>query len=132
MFVRPQRAAAERHLPERPPDLPAMSPFHHPGPPPGDSRQDANASRFMHCSKAPMRSVDGPDRAFSRMLPKASWSAMLKLFQFGWSGATLLGEVGYRDHQNPEGEQYSESEWCSYQQASVHMADGFWQVGLWQ
>src|SRR5215469_5989622 len=24
----------------------------------------------------------------------------------GWSGATLLGEVGHRDHQNPKGEQY--------------------------
>src|SRR5215831_3228413 len=37
----------------------------------------------------------------------------------GWSGATLLGEVGHRDHQNPKGEQYSESEWCSDQQASI-------------
>jgi len=41
----------------------------------------------------------------------------------GWRGlgvnnfATLLGEVGHRDHQNPKGEQYSESEWCSDQQA---------------
>ena len=32
----------------------------------------------------------------------------------------LLGEVGDRDHQDPEGEQYSESEWCSDQHASVH------------
>src|SRR5262245_1913704 len=38
----------------------------------------------------------------------------------GWSGATLLGEVGHRDHQNPKGEQYSESEWCSDQQACIH------------
>src|SRR6516162_702773 len=38
----------------------------------------------------------------------------------GWSGATLLGEVGHRDHQNPKGEQYSESEWCSDQQANIH------------
>jgi hypothetical protein len=34
--------------------------------------------------------------------------------------ARLLGEVGHRDHQNPKGEQYSESEWCSDQQASIH------------
>ena len=32
----------------------------------------------------------------------------------------LLGEVGHRDHQNPEGKQNSESEWCSDQHASVH------------
>src|SRR5262249_54495360 len=38
----------------------------------------------------------------------------------GWSGATLLGEVGHRDHQNPKGEQYSKSEWCSDQKASIH------------
>ena len=34
-----------------------------------------------------------------------------------WSGIAL---VGHRDHQNPKGEQYSESEWCSDQQANIH------------
>ena len=44
----------------------------------------------------------------------------VKHFDLVGSGATLLGEVGHRDHQNPKGEQYSESEWCSDQQANIH------------
>jgi hypothetical protein len=38
-------------------DLPLMSPSHHPGIPPDDSRQEANTSRFTDCSEAQMRSV---------------------------------------------------------------------------
>src|SRR6266478_1646327 len=93
MVVRPQQAAAERHLPERRPDLPAMSPSHHPGPPPDDSRQDANVSRFMHCSEAPMRSVDGPDRAFSRMLPLGYLDAP---YRMPCCGCTFGIGVGHR------------------------------------
>src|ERR1700730_5456357 len=33
-------------------DLPLMSPSHHPGIPPDDSRQEANTSRFTDCSEA--------------------------------------------------------------------------------
>jgi hypothetical protein len=39
------------------PDLPAMSPSHHPGIPPDDSRQGTNIIHFMDCSEAPMRFV---------------------------------------------------------------------------
>ena len=100
---------------------------------------DITAGEVRH-GKCPQRHF--LDRRRRRGFPSASggrtglargWRGLrVELCQFGWSGAPLLGEVGYRDHQNPEGEQYSESEWCSDQQASVHMADGFWQVGLWQ
>jgi hypothetical protein len=34
-----------------------MPPSHHPGIPPDDSRQEANITQFMDCSKAPIRSV---------------------------------------------------------------------------
>ncbi len=32
-----------------------------------------------------------------------------------------LGEIGHYHHQNPEGEQYTKSEWGADQQASVHL-----------
>jgi hypothetical protein len=34
-----------------------MPPSHHPGIPPDDSRQEANITQFMDCSKVPIRSV---------------------------------------------------------------------------